>query len=169
MPSTTIADHFEFVRTLARGLARGRVDAEELAQDAIERWLRAAPALPAATNHRAWLTTVVKNLFIDRLRRRDARVEQPADLAHLPHAEREAPPWWLELGIGDVDRELALLPSDQRATFRSFAFEGKSYDQIAHEQGIAKATVGTRILRARLRLKQLLEARAAPSPRPSPR
>jgi len=166
MTTSTIREHFEFVRDLARGLARGRVDHEELAQDAIERWLRAVPALPPATNHQAWLTTVIKNLFVDRLRRRDARAEHPADCAHLPDPEREVTPWWLELGTVDVDRELAKLPSDQRATFRSFAFEGKSYEDIAAEQGIAKATVGTRILRARLRLKQLLEARGAELSRP---
>ena len=161
MTITTIREHYEFVRNLARGLSRGRVDHEELAQDVIERWLRAIPLLPPATNHQAWLTTVLKNLFVDRLRRRDARAEIPADDARLPDREREVLPWWLELGAVDVDRELVKLPSRQRATFRLFAFEGKSYDEIAQEQGIAKATVGTRILRARLRLKQLLEARSA--------
>lgn len=101
---------------------------------------------------------MLKNLFVDRLRRRHTRGELSTDCARLPDADREALPWWLELGVADVDRELAKLPSCQRATFRLFAFEGKSYDEIAHEQGISRSTVGTRILRARLRLKQLLAA-----------
>ena len=37
-----------------------------------------------------------------------------------------------------------------------FAFDGKSYDEIAVAQGIAKATVGTRILSARLRIREIL-------------
>jgi RNA polymerase sigma-70 factor, ECF subfamily len=163
MTPSTIRGQVEFVRDLARRLSRGRIDHEELAQDAIERWLRAIPALPPATNHEAWLTTVIKNLFVDCLRRRDARAEHAADCTRLPDTERDVPPWWLELGLVDVDRELAKLSSGQRATFRSFAFEGKSYDEIAQEQGIAKATVGTRISRARLRIKQLLEAQRGPA------
>jgi RNA polymerase sigma-70 factor (ECF subfamily) len=158
MTITTIREHCELVRNLARGLARGRGDHEDLAQDAIERWLRALPHLPPATNHKAWLTTVLRHLFVDRLRRRHTRGELSTDCARLPDADREVLPWWLELGVVDVDRELAKLPSGQRATFRLFAFEGKSYDEIARQQGISKSTVGTRILRARLQLKQLLAA-----------
>lgn len=161
MTITTVREHCKFVQNLARGMSRGRVDHEDLAQDAIERWVRALPLLPPATNHEAWLTTVVKNLFADRLRRQAKHAAPTTDCARLPDADREVLPWWLELGAADVDRALAELPSCQQATFRLFAFEGKSYDEIAHEQGIARATVGTRILRARLRLKQLLEARSA--------
>jgi RNA polymerase sigma-70 factor (ECF subfamily) len=38
-----------------------------------------------------------------------------------------------------------------------FAFDGKSYLEIAESQGIQKATVGTRILRARQRIRELLQ------------
>ena len=161
MTITAVREHYEFVRNLARGICRQHVDHEELAHDAIERWLRAIPLLPPATNHEAWLTTVLKNLFVDRMRRQLTRAEVPADDNRLPDTERESLPWWLELGIVDVDRALLQLSSCQRATFRLFAFDGKSYDEIARQQGIARATVGTRILRARRRLKQVLEARDA--------
>ena len=160
MPITAIREHCELVRDLARRLCRDRLDHEDLAQDVIERWLRAEPHLPPGTNHAAWLTTVLKNLLVDRLRRRSARPELATDCARLPEAGREALPWWQELGAGDIDRELAKLPSRQRMTFRMFAFEGKNYDEIARQQGIAKSTVGTRILRVRLRLKALLEERS---------
>lgn len=166
--TTTIRDHCELVRDLARRLSRGRLDHEDLAQDAIERWLRELSLLPPATNHAAWLTTVLKHLCIDRLRRRGARPEMLIDCDRLPEGDREVQPWWQELGAADVDRELAKLPSRQRATFRMFAFEGKSYDEIARRQGIAKSTVGTRILRARVRLKQLLEVRSPTAASRSP-
>ena len=43
------------------------------------------------------------------------------------------------------------------ATYREalFAFDGLSYDEIARRQGISKNTVGTRVLRARRRLRAL--------------
>jgi RNA polymerase sigma-70 factor, ECF subfamily len=160
MTITEIHEHCELVRTLARRLCRGHLDHEDLAQEAIERWLRRLPSLPPATNHAAWLTRVLKNMFIDRLRRRVACPERVMDCAWLVEADREARPWWRELGAGDVDQELARLPSDLRMTFWLFAFEGRSYDEIARRQGISKSTVGTRILRARVRLRALLEARS---------
>jgi RNA polymerase sigma-70 factor, ECF subfamily len=157
----SIRSHTEYARTLARGICRGRLDPDDLAQDAIERWLRALPTLPPTTNHQAWLTTVLRNLFIDQLRRRDARRELPADCARFAIPAVDSLPWWLELCACDIDRELDQLPADQRTTFQLFAFEGKTYDEIAAAQGIARATVGTRILRARRSLKALLVARAA--------
>jgi RNA polymerase sigma-70 factor (ECF subfamily) len=154
-------EHCELVRGVARRLCRGRLDAEDLAQDALERWLRTSHLLPPSTNHAAWLTTVLKHLVIDELRRRGARPELAVDGDRLPEADPEARAWWEELELDEIDEELAKLPSRQRATLRMFAFEGKSYDEIARQQGIAKSTVGTRILRARVRLRELLEARSA--------
>jgi RNA polymerase sigma-70 factor, ECF subfamily len=160
--SPDLEAHCEFARNLARRLCRGHVDHEDLAQDAIERWLRALPGLIPSTNHRGWLTIVLRNLFIDRLRMRGTRHELGTDCAQLLATDQEAAPWWSELRACDVDRELARLPRDQRTTFRLYAFEGKSYDQIARALGITRSTVGTRLLRARSRLRDLLVTRRDP-------
>jgi RNA polymerase sigma-70 factor, ECF subfamily len=154
----SIRNYLKHARTHARRICRGRVDADDLAQEAIERWLRALPTLPPGTNHEAWLTTVLKNLFIDQLRRCDSRRELPVDCQRFAVPAPDSLPWWLELCARDLDREIDRLPAEQRTTFRMFAFEGKSYDEIAAAQGIARATVGTRILRARRSLKAQLIA-----------
>jgi RNA polymerase sigma-70 factor, ECF subfamily len=166
--SPDIEAHCEFVRHLARRLCRGHIDHEDLAQDAIERWLRALPELVPSNNHRGWLTIVLRNLFIDRLRTHGTRREVGTDCARLLAADPETAPWWSELGECDVDRELARLPRDQRTTFRLFAFEGKSYDEIARALGITRSTVGTRLLRARSRLKDLLVTRRHEQRGPGP-
>ena len=68
--------------------------------------------------------------------------------------------WWEELTACEVRAVLACVPDEQRITFEMFAFDGKSYDEIARQLHIAKATVGTRILRTRNRLRVLLTERA---------
>lgn len=151
-------DHYELARARAFRLCQGHLDYEDLAQDAIERWLRALPGLPLGTNHAAWLSTVVRNLFVDRLRRAGARRQQSIDGVRLFAPNPEPPPWWRELGADEIDRALARLPGPQRQTLRLFALEGKSYLEIARRQGITASTVGTRILRGRLRLRAILEA-----------
>jgi RNA polymerase sigma-70 factor (ECF subfamily) len=113
-----------------------------------------ASPVPDGANERAWLSRVMHNLFIDWIRRRDARRED-ALTTDVPARARDDEAWWLSLTSEDVMRVLDKLPEEQRSAFRMFAFDGKSYDQIAAALRIAKATVGTRILRARLRIREI--------------
>jgi RNA polymerase sigma-70 factor (ECF subfamily) len=145
-------EHGAYLRALARKLCRSQLDPDDLVQDVLERVLRTE--LPAGANERAWLSRVMQNLFVDKLRRRAARPEQPVvDEPVAAIAEDRA--WWEALTESEVRAKLAQLPDEQRVTFELFAFEGKSYDEIAAKLKIAKATVGTRILRARTRLREL--------------
>ena len=67
-------------------------------------------------------------------------------------------PAWAHLSIDDVRAAIAALPDDVRDTYRLFALEGRDYVAISALQGIPKATVGTRIMRARRKLRELLQA-----------
>ena len=69
---------------LARGLLGTQVDAEDVVQDA---WLRVHAGLPPGlASTEAWLSTVVRHLAIDRLRRRRLEREWQAQAAHEAHA-----------------------------------------------------------------------------------
>lgn len=149
-----IEHHHSYLAALARRLCRTQLDPDDLVQDVFEKTARTSKPIPDGVNERAWLSRVLHNLFIDTLRRRRARAEEPLDPAlELPI---EDGPWWQRITMDEVRATLDRLPEAQRATFELFAFEGLSYDDIAAVQGIAKATVGTRILRARLKLRELL-------------
>ena len=144
--------HGDYLRGLARRLCRSHHDPEDLVQDTFLRTLTSP--IPEGANPRAWLARVMQNLFIDRVRRRATRREDELREVAAPSAGDEL--WWQALSAADVLAVLERLPEDQREVFRMFAFEGKSYAQIAAAQGIANATVGTRILRARLRIREIL-------------
>lgn len=150
-----------FAVGLARRLGRGAFDPEDLAHEVLERWLRCAPGLPAVANPRAWITVVLRRLLVDRMRRRRAAAEVPADCAGFAMAEPDAAPWWQQLEVGAVRRELGRLPPALRETFELFSFEARSYQQIAYQLNIATGTVGTRISRARALLRRRLIARWA--------
>ncbi|HEY5927577.1 MAG TPA: RNA polymerase sigma factor [Kofleriaceae bacterium] len=144
--------HGEYLRGLARRLCRDQYDPDDLVQDTLLRAL--SSPIPSGANVRAWLARVMQNRFIDYIRRRQARRED--QLPELSTVTADEQLWWQSLSSDDVLRALERLPEDQRAAFRMFAFEGKSYTEIADAQRIAKATVGTRILRARLRIREIL-------------
>lgn len=144
--------HGSYLRGLARRLCGRHYDPDDLVQDTYVRALRSP--MPEGANERAWLSRVMHNLFTDWIRRRNARRED--ELTDVPSASAEDEAWWLSLTGEDVLRVLEQVPGEQRIAFKMFAFDGKSYDEIAAAQGIAKATVGTRILRARLRIREIL-------------
>jgi RNA polymerase sigma-70 factor (ECF subfamily) len=150
-----IREHGHYLQGLARRLCRNHFDPDDLVQDVLEKTVRSPDSIPPGANERAWLSRVMHNLFIDRLRRKQARRED-AISTDVPASPKDEHAWWESLTVGDIRAKLAHLPDEQRTTFELFAFEGKSYDEIAAQLGIAKATVGTRILRARTRLRELL-------------
>src|SRR5262249_8300052 len=135
--STAIRQYWQYVVKMAHRIGHGRLDAEDLAQDVFERWMRAAPGLPPTTNQLAWMTVVLRRLATARVRRRRVAAEVTAEVmggpGGLPAAERDSAPWWLNLETGDITRVLGELPSAQRAAFHLYEVEGKSYDEIASE------------------------------------
>jgi RNA polymerase sigma-70 factor (ECF subfamily) len=150
------------LRIVARGLCRDHAHGDDLVQDALERALRSIDAIDLDGNVRGWIVTILYNLHIDRCRqlaRREPHV--PADDVPLGAPEPGEAPRWSALTADDVRHAAAELPDELHATYVLFAFEGRSYVEIAAQLGIPKATVGTRVLRARAHLKKLLVARLA--------
>jgi len=148
-PAELVLKHRAHLARVARQLCGNAFDADDLVHDVVETMLRRPP--PELANERAWLGRTLRNRFIDRLRRITARREESL-------ADRELA---AEPPAGDVAAvvaELARLPDPQRETLALFALEDCNYDEIAARLGIAKATVGTRILRARRTLARALAA-----------
>lgn len=154
-----VAEHLPALRARAAQLCRTAVDPDDLIQDALVRAFRARGQLKDAGHARGWFLAIVTNTFLDALRRRRVRpgeVELAID-PPAPTAEHDAP--WAALDVEDVRAAVAELPEDVRDTYRMFALEGRDYVAIAEALGVPKGTVGSRILRARKRLRELLAAR----------
>jgi RNA polymerase sigma-70 factor (ECF subfamily) len=135
-------------------------DARDLVQDAFERALRAFDGRPPHSNERAWLFTILYHLFVDRRRQR-LRAPEPLSLEGIEVAHSEPPPLpaWHELGVEQVRAAMSELPDELRAAYQLLIVEQKSYQEIATALGVPVSTVGTRILRARRRLRTLLTER----------
>ncbi|MEZ4359321.1 MAG: sigma-70 family RNA polymerase sigma factor [Kofleriaceae bacterium] len=152
------AAHLPALRARAVQMCRGELDADDLVQDALERAFLARHQVRDPSRARGWLLAIVTNTFLDLLRRRRVRPGEVA-LEIDPAAPEPSPvEAWEELTLDDVRRAIELLPEDVRDTYRMFAFDGKDYKHIAAELGVPKATVGTRISRARRRLRGILLA-----------
>jgi RNA polymerase sigma-70 factor (ECF subfamily) len=158
-----LAEQLPILRIVARGLTRNPSEIEDLVQDAYERALRSIDKIDVGANPRGWMVTILHNLHIDRCRQR-ARMKPHVPYDEVPIAAPDAdepPPAWSGMTAEDVRSAAAKLPEELRVTYTMFALEGRSYQEVAEALKIPKATVGTRISRARTRLKELLAAELA--------
>lgn len=147
------------LRRKAARLARGRTDVDDLIQDALVRAYRCRATLRTVDGAGPWLSRILLNTFLDRLRRRRVRrceVELTAEPA--APVRDEAP--WAHLSVDDVRAALAELPEDMRDAYAQYTFEGRGYAAIAAATGLPTGTVATRILRARRALRARLAAAA---------
>jgi RNA polymerase sigma-70 factor, ECF subfamily len=149
--------------TYAKMLVGDESAAEDLVQDTLERALRASHRFRSGTNAGAWLTRIMKNLFTDRYRHRVAIREinlENATGALVAEPARE--PTYLDvLTNGDVLSALADMGARLRETFVLRHVDGLSYEEIAARFGVPMSTIGTRLRRARLRLRRIIENRLA--------
>lgn len=155
-----LAEQLPVLRAVARNLVRNPAEVEDLVQDVFERALRAVDQIDLGANPRGWMVTILHNLHIDRCRQRARMLPHvPCDEVVIAMPEDRDPPVWSAMTTDDIRRAAALLPEELREVYVRFALDGRSYVEIARALGIPKATVGTRLSRARARLKQLLTAR----------
>jgi RNA polymerase sigma-70 factor (ECF subfamily) len=156
-----VREHEATLVAYATRLCGSSHDARDLVQDTLERALARWDTFTPGTNVRAWLFTILHRGFIDRMRRR--AVEKGAcsiDDVQVAAPEPAAPPAWTAISLEDLEAAIARLDADFQAVYRLHAVESLSYQQIAERLGIPVSTVGTRLNRARHRLRVLLEASA---------
>jgi RNA polymerase sigma-70 factor (ECF subfamily) len=148
------------LRLEAGRLTRNAADAEDLVQDTLERGLRKYERHTYGSL-RAWLLHIMRNLFIDRYRSRRA-MERRMELLSLP-SEPAPLPRWAQVSDAALEAAIVSLDPGTRSLILLREREGLSYAQISARLAIPVATVGTRLLRARRKLRALLEqASAAP-------
>jgi RNA polymerase sigma-70 factor, ECF subfamily len=109
----------------------------------------------------AWLVTLVRNLAIDRTRRRDRRGSlQREIIAFEPPAEVKGPEQLTAEGAERrrMQRALARLPEAQARTLSVAFFEGLTYPEIAEREGVPLGTIKSRAARALSALRVALAA-----------
>ncbi|NTX35184.1 RNA polymerase sigma factor [Myxococcus sp. CA033] len=153
-------EHEAALHATALRLCGNATDARDLVQDTFERGLRNLARYRPGTDGRAWLFTILHHLFIDRCRSRtrerrsDVSAEELEERIAAP--EPEAAPAWAAIGPEQLREALERIPEEFSTVYRLHALEGRPYQEIAERLGIPKATVGTRLIRARRKLKELL-------------
>ena len=157
MDRQRIIDHVPALRRYARVLTGDAWAADDLVQDTLERACRKWVLWRSGSNLRAWLFTLMHNLYLNERRNALARSSIVAidDVAN----ELAAPARSLDDAM-DLDRCLQRLPGEQRAVLLLVTLEDMDYREVARILKIPIGTVMSRLSRARTRLRELMQADA---------
>jgi RNA polymerase sigma-70 factor (ECF subfamily) len=131
-----------------------------LVQGALVRALDNLDKFESGTNLRAWLFTILRNLYYSDLRKKRREVED-ADGAYAARLTT-SPNQYHAVKLKDFWSALATLKSEQREALILIGGEGLSYEDAAEICGCAVGTIKSRVNRARSRLDKLLTDEATP-------
>jgi RNA polymerase sigma-70 factor (ECF subfamily) len=140
---------YQFVLRLMGGC---ELDAEDVVQDT---WIRAVERLEQfrwESNFSTWLTGIGLNMCRDLWRKRNGH-ELDWDIEAEPATEADA----RDVGMIDLERAIALLPSGYRTVLILHDLEGCTHEQIGERLGIAAGTSKSQLFNARKTVRAMLD------------
>jgi RNA polymerase sigma-70 factor, ECF subfamily len=140
------------LRVYARFLARDRAFADDLVQETVLQALTNSEQFTPGTNMKAWLSTILRNRFLNELRSRSRLAAYIA----MPKPERHTVDQEIRLEMRDLERAFRSLPEAQSEALWLVCAGGFSYQDAAKIVGCPEGTVKSRANRGRIELDRRL-------------
>lgn len=158
--------HLDALYRSALRLTHDRAEAEDLVQETCLRAFRNFHRFNPGTHCRAWLFTIMRNIYLNRLRRADREVVEgdssawqsatESATALVSAGDNPEEEFFQTILHGDVDRTLKALPLVFREAVILADLEGLSYKEVAEVLGCPVGTVMSRLSRGRDLLRRAL-------------
>lgn len=147
-----LIEHLPRLRRYARALTGDASRADDLIQDTLERALAKLDLWQPGSDLRAWLFTLMHNLFVNQIRARRMQETAIEDALDEPVSggQLEA------MAARDIHAALLRLPAEQREVLLLVGLEQFGYAEAAQVLGVPVGTVMSRLARARERMRQML-------------
>ena len=149
------------LRRFALGLTGSRDEGDDLVQAACERAIVNCDKWQPGTRLDSWMFRLTRNLFLNDIRAKGVR-GVPMELAaaeglSLGDAENGMV---AQLTLEKVRHCISRLPEEQRSALLLVTVEGLPYEEAAEVLGLPLGTLTSRLGRARLALRQMLDGGA---------
>ena len=155
MDYNLIVPYIPNLRRYARALVGDRDGADDLVQDTLERAVRKFH-LWRPGDLRAWLFSIMHNVFVNQLKARKIAPEVEIDENMLA-----APiPTVTSVDVIDMERSLLALAPEQREVVLLIALEDMTYADVSRALGIPIGTVMSRLSRGREKLRRMMNGEA---------
>ena len=126
-------------------------------QDTLERALSRFHLWRQGSDLRAWLFTIMHNIYVNQIRARIRHPQEPLDDSITDELRSREPDWG---ELRDIEQALARLPGEQRSVLLLVGLEQFTYDEAARVLDIPLGTVMSRLSRGRERLRVILSGDA---------
>ncbi len=142
------------IRGFARTFERDAARAEDLVQDTMMKAWANRDSYQPGTNMKAWLFTILRNVYISYYRKKRREVEDADGAIEGSLAEKGRQEG--HMAMLQLKDAMSELPDDQREAIIMVGAAGFSYDEAAEIAGVAPGTIKSRVSRARVRLTELM-------------
>jgi len=154
------------LRRYARVLAGDSARADDLVQEALARAWEKRRLWQPGTDLRAWLFTIMHNVFVNQrasASREAAQVSLDADTETGRSAwQVPVPPnQFARVELMELLQQVGRLPPEQRETLLLAVVEEMKYEEIAVALSVPVGTVMSRLSRAREKLRRMADERPA--------
>ena len=150
----------DFLKPYALNLTNDMDDTEDLLQETMFKALSNKDKFEEGTNIKAWLYTIMKNIFINNYRRRSkmrTMVDTTDNNYYLDSSQEKEPNIAnSKMVMDDLMKVVESLPDEYRLPFMMH-FQGYKYQEIAERFKLPLGTVKSRIFLARQELKKKLK------------
>ena len=153
--------HIPALRRYAWALVRSEDAADDLVQDCLERAIGRWHLRRRGTSTRAWLLTILRNLFLNDLRRR-GRQGIHVSLNETEGFQAAECGGERRLIARDALAALDGMSEAERSLLLLVGVEDLSYAEVASMFGVPEGTVMSRLSRARAHLRRLVETGERP-------
>ena len=156
-----IVEQIPHLRRYARMLVRDRDKADDLVQDCLLRAVSRESYWQAGTNIRAWLFTILHNIYVNDVRK---AVRRPVLVNSDDHEFGLAvrPDQFSRVQMSELDLALDTISEEQRHVLLLVGVEGMSYEEVASVLDVPIGTVRSRLHRARQALLKHLDGDTTP-------
>lgn len=154
--NSILVSNAEFLKPFAITLTKDAEAAQDLFQETLYRALANREKYNVGTNIKAWLYTIMRNIFINNYRRKSRNQVAPAstfsDTALAGFSEANTVNGYTHIHLKEINHAISSLPDIFKKPFQ-FYYEGYKYHEIAEMLNEPLGTIKSRIHFARKLLK----------------
>ena len=159
---TEIMQYQRILRPFAFNLTHSMEESEDLIQDTFYRAIANKDKFSEGTNIKAWLFTIMKNIFINNYRKNQKKnvITDTSDNQYLLNSTKKVEHNGSEVNFlaADIEKAMQEVSIDFTAPFMMY-FNGFKYQEIAEQLNLPLGTVKSRIFFARKELKTVIHDR----------
>ena len=158
--ASMLEEQIPSLRRYSRVLCRDPDRADDLVQDCLCRAMRKSHLFVPGSNLRAWLFTLLHNLYVNSVRS-GIRKGDSVPLEEVQPLLTVRPTQGGGLSLRDLERAMSALSEEQQQVLLLAGLEAMSYDEISSILDLPVGTVRSRLSRGREELRRMLDGELA--------